>query len=413
MSKKVLIMSASTGGGHNRAAKAIQEEIINKKVKGENIECKIIDSLKLVNTFMDKIISRGYEKSAMYTPEAYGSMYRLSETDLISKNEFKDNPITSLMARKFKTLLKEEKPDFIIGTHPFPMIALSKMKKASDIKKNEELYREMHPDEMPSYFHWVDNTMKMPPLMSILTDYTTHSTWIQNEIDYYVVGHEYVKRLLVSEGVEPDKVKPFGIPVEKSFLNHREKDVILEELGFDPSKRVILLIGGSFGAGNIKDTLEELIGIDRDFQILVVAGRNKSLKEKLDKRLEEDTNGKNIKILGFTNIMNDILSAVDFIITKPGGLTTTESLLKGVPMIIPYYIPGQEGENLDFLTNCGAAIRITNKYTIPVVLSVLLDYPERIELLKRNIDSIKKVDSARNIASLVEEILSYEKNKEE
>ena len=413
MSKKVLIMSASTGGGHNRAAKAIQEEIINKKVKGENIECKIIDSLKLVNTFMDKIISRGYEKSAMYTPEAYGSMYRLSETDLISKNEFKDNPITSLMARKFKTLLKEEKPDFIIGTHPFPMIALSKMKKASDIKKNEELYREMHPDEMPSYFHWVDNTMKMPPLMSILTDYTTHSTWIQNEIDYYVVGHEYVKRLLVSEGVEPDKVKPFGIPVEKSFLNHREKDVILEELGFDPSKRVILLIGGSFGAGNIKDTLEELIGIDRDFQILVVAGRNKSLKEKLDKRLEEDTNGKNIKILGFTNIMNDILSAVDFIITKPGGLTTTESLLKGVPMIIPYYIPGQEGENLDFLTNCGAAIRITNKYTIPVVLSVLLDYPERIELLKRNIDSIKKVDSARNIASLVEEILSDEKNKEE
>ena len=412
MSKKVLIMSASTGGGHNRAAKAIQEEIINKKVNGENIECKIIDSLKLVNTFMDKIISRGYEKSAMYTPEAYGSMYRLSETDLISKNEFKDNPITSLMARKFKTLLKEEKPDLIIGTHPFPMIALSKMKKASNIKKNEELYREMHPDEVPSYFHWVDNTLEIPPLMSILTDYTTHSTWIQNEIDYYIVGHEYVKRLLVSEGVESEKVKPFGIPVEKSFLNHREKDVILEELGFDPSKRVILLIGGSFGAGNIKDTLEELIAIDRDFQILVVAGRNKSLKEKLDKRLEEGTNGKNIKVLGFTNIMNDILSAVDFIITKPGGLTTTESLLKGVPMIIPYYIPGQEGENLDFLTNCGAAIRITKKYTISVALSVLLDYPERIELLKRNIDSIKKVDSAQNIASLVENILTENDNED-
>ena len=104
MSKKVLIMSASTGGGHNRAARAIKEELENKTINNESIECEIIDSLKLVNNTMDKVISRGYEKSAIYTPKAYGSVYKLSESSLVSKNEFKDNFLTSLMAKKFRAL---------------------------------------------------------------------------------------------------------------------------------------------------------------------------------------------------------------------------------------------------------------------------------------------------------------------
>ena len=106
--------------------------------------------------------------------------------------------------------------------------------------------------------------------------------------------------------------------------------------------------------------------------------------------------------------MNDILYAADLIVTKPGGLTTTETMLKGIPMIVPYYIPGQEEENLDFLSNCGAVIRVTKKYTLPVLLKVLLDYPERVELLKKNIESIKKVNSALNIANLSQEIMENE-----
>ena len=118
-------------------------------------------------------------------------------------------------------------------------------------------------------------------MISVLTDYTTHSTWIQNEIDYYIVGHEYVKELLAYEGVNSKKIKAFGIPVEKSFLNHRDKDTVLKEFGLSPNKLTILLMGGSFGAGNIKETLEELLAIDRDFQILVITGKNEHLKDKL------------------------------------------------------------------------------------------------------------------------------------
>lgn len=395
MSKKVLIMSASTGGGHNRAARAIKEELESRTIDNMSIECEIVDSLKLVNNTMDKVISRGYEKSALYTPKAYGSVYRFSETTIASKNEFKTNPLTSLMARKFKHLLNESTPDLIIGTHPFPMIALSTLKKNNNIhslSRSESFYKSTKVD--------------IPPMISVLTDYTTHSTWIQNEIDYYIVGHEYVKELLVYEGVDSEKVKAFGIPVEKSFLSHRDRETVLTELGLSPEKLTVLLMGGSFGAGNIKETLEDLIAIDRDFQILVIAGRNEHLKDKLSKMLDSTIHNKNICLLGYTNKMNDILASIDVLISKPGGLTTTEALLNDVPMIVPYFIPGQEEENLDFLTNCGAALRTTKKYSLPVLLKVLIDDPSRLDNLRKNIKSIRKFDSAVNISNLVVDILS-------
>ena len=395
MSKKILIMSASTGGGHNRAARAIKEELESRTIDNMSIECEIGDRLKLVNNTMDKVISRGYEKSALYTPKAYGSVYRFSETTIASKNEFKTNPLTSLMARKFKHLLNESTPDLIIGTHPFPMIALSTLKKNNNIhslSRSESFYKSTKVD--------------IPPMISVLTDYTTHSTWIQNEIDYYIVGHEYVKELLVYEGVDSEKVKAFGIPVEKSFLSHRDRETVLTELGLSPEKLTVLLMGGSFGAGNIKETLEDLIAIDRDFQILVITGRNEHLKDKLSKMLDSTIHNKNICLLGYTNKMNDILASIDVLISKPGGLTTTEALLNDVPMIVPYFIPGQEEENLDFLTNCGAALRTTKKYSLPVLLKVLIDDPSRLDNLRKNIKSIRKFDSAVNISNLVVDILT-------
>ena len=398
MSKRVLIMSASTGGGHNRAARAIKEELESRTINNMPIKCEIVDSLKLVNNTMDKVISRGYEKSSIYTPKAYGSVYRLSETNLASRNEFKGNPLTSLMARKFKHLLNDSKPDLIIGTHPFPMIALSTLKKHSNLNTlnlGESFIK--------------NSKVDVPPMISVLTDYTTHSTWIQNEIDYYIVGHEYVKELLVYEGVNGEKVKSFGIPVEKSFLDHRDKETVLTELGLSPDKLTVLLMGGSFGAGNIKETLEDLLTIDRDFQILVVTGRNEHLKDKLSKMLDSTIQDKNICLLGYTDKMNDILASIDVLISKPGGLTTTEALLNDVPMIVPYFIPGQEEENLDFLTNCGAALRTTKKYSLPVLLKVLIDDPSRLDMLRKNIKSIRKFDSAVNISNLVVDILDNNK----
>ena len=189
-------------------------------------------------------------------------------------------------------------------------------------------------------------------------------------------------------------------------MQHRDRKTVLNELGLECDKLTVLLMGGSFGAGNIKETLEELLTVDRDFQILIITGRNEHLKDKLSKMLNSTTHDKNICLLGYTNKMNDILASIDVLISKPGGLTTTEALLSDVPMIVPYFIPGQEEENLDFLTNCGAALRTTKKYSLPVLLKVLIDDPSRLDMLKENIKSIKKFNSAINISDLVADILS-------
>ncbi|SHK17073.1 MGDG synthase family glycosyltransferase [Tepidibacter formicigenes] len=365
--KKVLILSASTGGGHNRAAKAIQTELLNK-----NIECEIVDSLKFVSPTMDKIISKGYEKSAMYTPKAYGTIYKISDLK-ITKNDIKSNLILSYMIKKLKKLIFQKKPDAIIGTHPFPLMAVSNLKK---------------------------NDIIDIPTISILTDYTIHSTWIQNEIDCYVVGDEFVKYLLMEEGIDKSKIYPYGIPIEKSFLTDN-KEEIRKELNLD-NKFTILLMGGSFGAGNIREAFLDLLEIDKDFQIIVVTGRNISLKEKIEKTLNNYKTNKKVAVLPFTNKMNDILSICDILITKPGGLTTTEALLKEVPMIIPYYIPGQEEENLDFLLNSGVALKTSEKCDLKILVRLLIENPTRLNALKSNIKIIKKLNSAENISNLVE-----------
>ncbi len=397
--KKVLIMTASTGGGHNRAAKAIAEELTKRAFDGENIECKIIDSFKFINEKMDKFISEGYEISAKYTPKAYGKAYTISDKKIFSINEFKNHPLSLIMARKFKKLLLNEKPDLIIGTHAFPLVALSRLKKGLHCEDSDASLLDYKVDSQKE-------TMFFPTLISVLTDYTAHSSYLQDEIDYYICGDEYVKELLIEDGISEEKIFPFGIPVEKSFMQSRSKDVVFEELGLDPNKKTVLLMGGSFGAGDIKGTLDDISYIDRDFQVLVIAGRNTSLKNSLIENIKEYNSNIDIKILGFTDIMNDILPSVDILVTKPGGLTTTEALLKDTPMVIPYFIPGQEGENLDFLTNCGVAIRTTKKFSIKSVIKVLLDNPERLERMKENIRGIKKLNSASDIAELSMEIFN-------
>ena len=391
-------MTASTGGGHNRAAKAIVEELEKIKIDGEGVECITVDSLKFVNQTVDKVISEGYEISAKYTPAAYGKMYNLSDSKLFSLNEYKNTPLSIMMASKYKKMIIEEKPDLIIGTHAFPLVALSRLKKGARGESIDEEFDDFIKNNKDVY------DINFPPLISVLTDYTAHSTYLQDEIDFYICGDEYVKELLIDDGIEEYKIKPYGIPVEKSFMENRDRETVLKELDLDPDKKTVLLMGGSFGAGNIKGTLDELASIDRDFQILVITGRNESLRESLLDRVNSYDTNIGIKIIGFTSIMNDILPAIDILVTKPGGLTTTEALLKDVPMVIPYFIPGQEAENLDFLTNCGVAVRTTKKFSIKSVIKVLLDNPNRLERMKDNIRAIKKLNSSANIAKLSEDI---------
>jgi processive 1,2-diacylglycerol beta-glucosyltransferase len=372
---KVLLLSASTGGGHNSAAKALKASL-----EAEGCACMVVDALKFASPVIDKIIAGGYETSAKYVPKTFGALYKMSSVK--SNKDELDAIFRGMMGKKILNLINNTKPDAIVGTHPFPLMALMKYKEENRIDI---------------------------PIISVLTDYTAHPTYIHKNIDAYIVGDEDVSYILMNAGVDKSKIYPYGIPISRDFFNTDKVDDIKRDLDLD-DRFTVLLAGGSFGAGNIKDSLIELINSRYDFQIVVITGRDESLKEKLEKLMNEIKPQKTVRILGFTKDMPQLLSIGDVLVTKPGGLTTTEAIMKAIPLVIPYYIPGQEAENIDFLLNNGLALKTFKHYSLSTIIEILIDNPDRRQEIIDRMKKRRKPDSSQKTAELV---ISYiEKNRQ-
>lgn len=368
---RILLLTVSAGGGHNSAARAIKEALEKR-----DCEVTLIDALKFVSPMLDKLVSGGYEKSAKYIPQTYGSIYKISGGKSRKKNL--DTIVRQVMGRKILHLVQSKKPDAIIGTHPFPTMALMKYK---------------------------EKGMVDMPIVSILTDYTAHPAYIQKSIDAYVVGNEDVAYLVRDLGVDYRKIYPLGIPISESFLDTGRVDLVRNQLQLE-DKFTVLLMGGSFGAGNIKESLLELLSSSYDFQIVVVTGRDSSLKEKLNKMMEETNTKKTVRILGYTKDMPELLSICSVLVTKPGGLTTTEAMIKTIPMIIPYYIPGQEAGNVDFLLNNGMAMKTSANYPLSRLVEILIKNPDRHAEIVERMKKRRKLDSAAKTADLVIDLIN-------
>lgn len=373
---KVLILSASTGGGHNSAADALKNSL--EKL---DIEVIVVDSLRFVSPILDSLVSQGYEKSAKYIPSTFGAIYKLSS----GKRRKRDVVALArqVIGRKIFRLVESTKPDAIIGTHPFPLMSLMKYKESGEINI---------------------------PVVSILTDYTAHPLYIQKNIDAYITGHEDISYILKKSGVDESRIYPFGIPVSSGFLDTERVESVRENLELE-DKFTVILMGGSFGAGNLKDGLAELLSSSYDFQIVVVTGRDASLKEKLERTLSNIKPSKTVRVLGFTKDMPELMSMADVLITKPGGLTTTEAIMKGLPLVIPFYIPGQEAENIDFLLNNGLALKTFKNYSLSTIIEILIDNPERRQEIVERMLKRRKVGSAERTAELVLTLIN-EKNKD-
>lgn len=374
--KKILLLSVSTGGGHNSAARAIKDAL-----EEAGCEVSMVDTLKFASPVLDRIVSGGYEKSAKYIPRTYGVMYKMAGRKN-SKDEI-DQIVSRAIGRKILHLVQETNPDAIIGTHPFPIMALMK-------------YKEMGIIDMP--------------VISLLTDYTVHPAYVQKNIDAFIVGDEDVVYFLNRAGIDKNKIYPFGIPISKNFLCANSTDSIKKQLQLE-DKFTVLLMGGSFGAGNMKECLLDLLSSSYDFQIIVITGRARSLKEKLTKMINEIQPEKTVRVLGYTKEMPQLLSYADVLITKPGGLTTTEAITKAIPMVIPYYIPGQEEDNISFLLNNGLAIKTFKNYSLSTIIEILIDNPERRQDIVERMKKRRKFDSAKKIAGLTLKLIQERESK--
>ncbi len=365
--KKVLILTTSTGQGHNQAANSLKHTFAKN-----GYEVIIYDFLDKNSKFLTKCIVGGYELLVSKTPKVYGGIYKITNFSNIN---------SSLKLAFLRTVNKVNnyiyqcKPDIIIGTHPLSVNVIASLKKQKIIDV---------------------------PFISIVTDFKAHYAYISPYVDAYITASEYTKEKM-SEGIIPkDKIYPYGIPIKEEFFS--KEDAFLRNERDDYFN--ILLMGGSMGLNNIYYVLEELMKNTNKLRITVVCGNNTQLKEKLEEYYKNIPDYKKIHILGFTKAVASLMELSDVIISKPGGLTSSESLVKNLPMIIPFAIPGQETENAEFLASLGCAIYEPDLSKLNNVLNNLIDNPQKLEDMKNNIKNVVKYYSLEEIVTLSNKLIN-------
>ena len=371
--KKVIIFYASYGGGHLNAAKSIQECITNNY---KDINVELIDCMKYVNITIEKITTAAYREMAKKAPWAWGRIYADSQKGPLAHISSRSNKI---MAIKLLKLLREKNPNLIISTHPFGSQMCSYLKRKQKITSK---------------------------IATIMTDFAPHDQWLVGSeyTDYYFVAHNKMKQYLISKNIDENKIFDTGIPISNRFLLNYNKNDILSELNFTPNKKTVLFFGGGeFGLGKTKtvEIFECFVKLFPNIQIIAVAGKNEKMKTAFSKIVEQEKRNDSIRVLEFTNKVPEFMSVSNLVVTKPGGLTTSESLASQLPMVIINPIPGQEEENAQFLEENGIAIWI-KKYDNPYEkLQNLFSDPKLLPTMKENTEKLSKKYSTQNICKIL------------
>jgi processive 1,2-diacylglycerol beta-glucosyltransferase len=364
---KVLALTISAGKGHSRAAEALKEYYAKHY---ESVEMEIVDALKYINPLVDKLIVGSYLKSLKKTPLLYGKLYEYAESDdTISSVSGLVNDFLSI---KIKNLLEEYNPDVVLCTHPFPLEMLSILKRKGKTSV---------------------------PTAAILTDYAPHPFWFYSHIDAYIIPHEDFIQDLVEKGIAKDTIYPLGIPVCEGFFKDIDKSEARRSLGIDEKKLTILMMGGGLGIGNIKTIFENLAFSALDLQLIACTGSNLKLKNQLID-ISSRCNKKTL-IYDYTDNISLLMSACDILVTKPGGLTITEALIKNVPIVITSTIPGQEEKNADYLLNNGLAARVKNSDSIVTIIKQLTESKIRLQCMKQMAKEKCKPNATRDICELL------------
>jgi processive 1,2-diacylglycerol beta-glucosyltransferase len=272
---------------------------------------------------------------------------------------------------KLLAQLEEYGPDAVICTHILPGMLMDILKKKNRITV---------------------------PVYCILTDFVFHPYWEEaRNADYIVTATELLNLQAFKKGYKRPQILPFGIPINPKFAKHENKQRARRNLGLEPGKFTVLLMGGGIGYGNMYETFQQIDALNIDCQIIIVCGRNEKVKAKID----ETSKRKRVLCLGFTDIVDQLMDASDCIITKPGGLTTSEALSKNLPIIITSPIPGQEERNAEFLLNNGVAMQVTKTCPLDEVIFQFFFFPEKIENMKKNISLLRRPNATHDICEFI------------
>ena len=370
---KVIIFYASYGGGHLNAAKSIQECILNNY---KEIDVELIDCMKYVNITIEKITTAAYREMAKKAPWAWGRIYADSQKGPLAHISSRSNKI---MAIKLLKLLREKNPDLIISTHPFGSQMCSYLKRKNKIHAK---------------------------IATIMTDFAPHDQWLVGSdfTDYFFVAHKKMKDYLISKNIDERKIFDTGIPISNRFLVDYDRNSILKELEFHDNKKAILFFGGGeFGLGKTRtvEIFECFVKLFKNTQIIAISGKNEKMRNAFEKIVEENNRTDSIKVFEYTKQVPEFMSISDLVVTKPGGLTTSESLASNLPMVIINPIPGQEEENAEFLEENGIAIWIKKNDDPYKKLENLFSDEKKLADMKENTKKLARKYSTQNICDIL------------
>jgi processive 1,2-diacylglycerol beta-glucosyltransferase len=245
---------------------------------------------------------------------------------------------------------------------------------------------------------------RTPALVGVLTDFVAHRYWADPEVDLYIAPSEETRQKLITQGVLPERVTTHGIPTNQCFIHPVDRAAVIKNLGLKPDLPKILVMGGSLGLGPMKSVIRKLNKLPQPFDIIVVTGKNEELQEQLARkgpRLRHTT-----KIFGFVENVHELMDLAEMIITKPGGITTAEALVKKLPMIIINPIPGQEAKNSEYLLSQNVAVEATDANDVMLFVDEFLRNPRKLWAMREAAAALGRPRSAMNAAEEIFKLLS-------
>lgn len=366
---KVIIITTPLGNGHNSVAKSISTYLTDQHV--ENV---ILDIYEYIQPRLKDFISKGFNlsmKSMTLVKDLASDIYDLNEKRDVTSEHSISHITNQMLASKLNKFIEEYNPDVIICTQVYAAQVVDVLK---------------------------GNGKVSATAIGIITDFTVQTYWEDVEnFEYIVVGSELLSYQLKKRNIQLERVLPFGIPIEEKFSVRRSKEEACSLLKIDASIKNVLIMGGGMGFGNIDKYIEEIDKSDLDLQMVVVCGSNKSLF----KKLRATNTQKKMIVFGYVDNVDVLMDASDCILSKPGGITTSEALAKGLPMIMIDQLPGVEDRNVEFLLNNGAALFATKTFSIDEVLHLLLESPQRQQTIQASIKRLAKPNSTKNLCDFL------------
>jgi processive 1,2-diacylglycerol beta-glucosyltransferase len=368
MTPRILVLSASVGAGHLRAAQAV--ELALREVAPQ-ATVRNVDILELTNTTFRRVYGKSYLDLVNKAPHVLGYFYDLLDQPSRSGKNRTDRlrlAVEKLNLRKFIHLVRDEPWDLVINTHFLPAEIIASLRRKGELSL---------------------------PQVTATTDFETHRLWVNQPCDHYFTATAEGSQYLQHWGVPAEQITLTGIPIHPVFAKPKDRAECLTRHGLAGDRPILLQLSGGFGVGPIARLYRTLLEVARPIELVTIAGRNEAVKKELE-AIDVPPQHRT-KILGFTDQIDELMCVADLVVSKPGGLTTSETLARGAVMAIVNPIPGQESRNSDYLLENGAAIKINNIGTLAYKLDSLLADPPRLAQLKSNVARLARPRAAFDV----------------